>query len=321
MWPFKKTKKKQNRESASPDVNYPIGLTLLRYTYDTFQKVFPTKTKEQWEEVNCPNDVAKFVKYSVARTQVELMTPIQYIQIATIDYKFIDWAEKLGYTDFALVVRQYVTEHNHVENYWDERLFESGMINSYNILGIPSMFMVGNVSNNKSELYLDEASTNLLTEQIKHIYSEDEVFVPGWITKGSDMPTYTDDIVQIAEETWQNKKKIRFGKYLEQAYTERELEDKFRPLYFVVPFLIKVKVQKSKIDLFTQRENDKTSAAFMSAKMFTQEQRIELLDVISSQIKEVVSVGTSAVMPGQAYLSYNVGLSHNKNIGKIFFNF
>ena len=318
MWPFKKKNKKEN---ITPSDNGPIGLTLLRYTYDTFQKVFPTKTKEQWEDVNCPHDVAKFVKYSVARTQIELMTPIQYIQIATIDNKFIEWADSHGYDDLSLVVRQYVTEHNHIDGYWDERLVESGMVNSYNILGIPSMFMVGNIKDSKSELCLDEESTLVLTEKIKDIYDEKDVFVPGWITKGSDMPTYTDDIVQIAEETWKNNKKIRFGKYLEQAYTVRELEDKFRPLYFVVPFLIKVQVCESKIDLFTQREKDNKSAAFMSAKIFTPEQRMDLLEIINNQIKEVVSVGTSAVMPGQAYLSYNVGLSKNKNIGKIFFNF
>ena len=316
MWPFNKNKKKEQlQQDEGPKV-----LILVRYTYDAFKKVFPNKSDAQWEEVNSPNDISTFVKHNVAQSQIKMCTFIESVQIATIDDNYLLWAMERNIDDLQVGVRLYVQEHINDEKYWDERLIESGMTDSYNVLGIPSMFVVGNIIGNKTECILTQESINELTEKISNIYSSENVFVPGWITKGSDMPAYVSDIAQIAEESWNHNKSIRFGKYMEQIYGEKELSDKFNPLYFVVPFLIKIKINRAKIDLFSKDEsaNNLNSMAGIS---FSSEQRTELLKIIRDSVKEVVSIGPSAVLPGQAYISYNVSLSKNKDFGKILFNF
>lgn len=317
MWPFNKKNKKQIEQ---PQEDQPKTLILVRYTHDVFKKVFPDKSDSKWEEVNSPKDISTFVKHNVAQSQIKMCTFIESVQIATINEYYLDWAFRNGISDLQLGVKLYVQEHINDEAFWDERLLESGMTDSYNVLGIPAMFVLGNIAGNKTECILEQESIEQLTSIIAEIYSSDKVFVPGWITKGSDMPAYICDIAQIAEESWNNNKQIRFGKYMEQEYGAKELSDRFNPLYFVVPFLIKVKMFKSKIDLFN-KGSEANNLNAMTDIRFSNEQRSKLLEIINASVKEVVAVGPSAVMPGQAYISYNVSLSKNKDFGKILFNF
>jgi hypothetical protein len=120
-------------------------------------------------------------------------------------------------------------------------------------------------------------------------------------------------MIKLAELFWSDGKRVRFGKFLEQNYSKEELVDKFVPLYFTIPFVIKSKVDCALVDLYgyTQVDQCKTVQS-MSVVRFTEDNRSRLLKLISSEIKQFVSIGTNAVMPGHAYMLYNMGLTKNK---------
>ena len=300
MWPFKKKKEDDT-------------LIMIRYTKDTWFSLFPDSTVNEWEVANSPLDVAKFVKLSVSNSLIG-SRPIQRGIIATIDKKYLEWMSLSKLEHSSTTLSQYFKTKIADTNYWNDRLLESEMTGTYNILGIPSLVMLHNISGSKTEYVIDKETSSAISELLLSIYGGDAIFTPGWITKGCDMPTYSDDLIQLAEIFWQEGKRIRFGKCLEQSYNNVELADKFAPLYFIVPFVIKTNVDSALIN-FSGRgftANDQTCQA-MAAKRFSEEQRVELFKLISSSIPQVISVGPRAVIPSQAYINYAANIIRCKS--------
>jgi hypothetical protein len=302
MWPFKKKKPADT-------------LVMLRYTKDAWDLLFPNTTNDEWKLANQPDDVALFVKASVVRSNIGA-DPIQKGLIATIDSKYLQWLSNKKKKHSSRALSQYLQEHVSDLNYWNDCLIESGMTSTYNVLGIPSLLMPHNINGTHSEYVLDRETSDMLIDELKKIYKSNEVFVPGWITKGSDMPNYQDDLIQLADLFWQNRSRIRFGKYLEQSYSQLETSDKFSPLYFTVPFVVKANVNNALISFNGNGlgKEDK-SLQGMAALCFPEENRINLFKLISKDIPQVVSIGPKAVMPSQAYVNYQFNLirGHGKS--------
>jgi hypothetical protein len=300
MWPFTKKKTLDNT------------IMMIRYTKDAWMELFPNSTTKEWELTNCPEDVFDFVKTSVSNSMIR-RSPIQKGIIATIDGRYMEWLSKSRLIHSAKSLTQYLEQHITDTRYWDERLVASGMIDTYNRLGIPCLVMLHNIRGSQSEYALSKEASDQLMQILSNVYGSDAVFSPGWITKGCDMPIYSNDLVQIANIFWKDKTRIRFGKYLEQRYSQLELIDKFSPLYFVVPFVVKDKVDQALINFGESEfaEKDKSAQA-MAARKFTDEQRIELFHIISRDIPQVVSIGPRAVMPNQAYINYTANIIRSR---------
>jgi hypothetical protein len=175
-------------------------------------------------------------------------------------------------------------------------------------MGISSLLMPYGLSSNKSEYCLTNKTADQLCSQLQEIYGVDKIFVPGWLTKGCDMPLYTKDIIHLADTFWNDGVRAVFGMYLEQLYNQHELDDKFTPIYCVVPFLIKTNVDSAFINLTGPFDDSDKSLNALAQKQFNEEKRFELFKTITADIPQVVSIGPNAVLPGEAYLEYNMSM-------------
>ena len=235
MWPFNK----KNKETKP--------LIAARYTYDTFCSLFPNKTHQDWIDSNCPDNITDFVKQLVTKC-VSKKTKIERLLIATIDRQYVDWLTENDKTHSQNTLNEYLCYCGTDSDFWNKKLIDSNMTTAYNVLGIPSMTMIYNIDENQSQYSLSKEASNQIADILKTVYDSDYVFVPGWITKGSEMIKYAQDIVQIAKSFWDNGTNVRFAKYLEQNYTKYELFNKFSPLYFVVPFVVKTNLFNANIN-------------------------------------------------------------------------
>jgi hypothetical protein len=286
---------------------------MVRYTHDTWRILYPNGNDWEWELKNCPNDLSCFVRQSVAQGLSEQNARTNYALIATIDEQYINWLSNNKKKHSAKNLSKYISSKLNDVDFWTSRLIDSGMTNSYNVLGVPGMFMTHQIDCSKSEYALTKETSEQISQLLADTYQNETVFVPGWVVKGCDLPKCANDMIKLAELFWSDGKRVRFGKFLEQNYSKEELVDKFVPLYFTIPFVIKSKVDCALVDLYgyTQVDQCKTVQS-MSVVRFTEDNRSRLLKLISSEIKQFVSIGTNAVMPGHAYMLYNMGLTKNK---------
>jgi hypothetical protein len=298
VWPFKK----KNNEVET--------FVAIRYTYEAFKALFPNKTKQEWLNENCPEDVYNFTKNSISRNANVIKDgKIKRILIATIDNVYLDWLLGKNKKHTEESINKYLKSKINDIDFWNKRLIDSGMTNTYNILGIPNMIMLHNFSGNSSNYSLNKETSQKLTNILKTIYKSEHIFVPGWFLKGCDAPLHTKEIVQFAELFWSEGTCVRFGQCLEQKYAPCELSDKFSPLYFVVPFVVKADINNALIYLNNDGcDGEDMSAQAMALMRFSDGDRLSLFNLIANDIPQVISIGPNAILPGQAYLSYQMGL-------------
>jgi hypothetical protein len=283
------------------------ALIVVRYTRDTFRDLFPAVSDNEWEYRNSPNDIASFVKNSIDTSKSTCATKTCCAIIATIDNKYLEWLKIKKRNHSTKSLAKYIKQHVDDIPFWNERLMKSGMTTTYNILGIPSLIILHDLDGASSQYSLSKKTTDEISQLLKTIYKSHEVFVPGWILKGCDMPSCTQDIAQLAELFWKDGTRVRLGKYLEQRYNQNEIADKFSPLYFVVPFVVKAQITNAIINLDDIRfaEGDYTNQSMESIK-FKKQERFDLFKIIYNSIPQVISIGINAVMPGHAYKTYQI---------------
>lgn len=297
MWPFKKKEPKEET------------LVMIRYTEDASQHLFPNLNHENWETMNRPDDVALFVIDSIARTRFTSGAKINNALIATIDSEYLSWLSNNRQKHSPKALSQYLKLHVEDVPFWDKKLIDSGMTESYNILGIPCLAILHNYNGENTEYMLNNTTSSKILELLQNIYANKNVFVPGWFLKGNDMFACIEDIKHLADVYWSDGIRARLGKFLEQSYHKKELIDRFSPLYFVVPFVVKTKIETAFVNLRnpTYAANDNSVQA-MSSIVFKDNERMQLFNLISNDIPNIISVGSNAVMANQAHLAYHGGI-------------
>lgn len=279
-------------------------LVMIRYTRDAWETLFPNISMEDWENMNCPKDVSQFVKQSIMQNTVLGNCKFKNAMIATLDKYYVDWVRMNGGEHSQITLLSYVQKHLQEENYWDERLKESEMTSTYNVMVLPISMLLHNVKGLSSEYVLSKKTTENLTQYLKKIYNSDMVFIPGWIVKGTDMPSCAKNVIEFADLYWEQDTRVRYGKYMEQTYTQEEVEDLFSPFDFVIPFVVKTNITKAKINFtFNYDETDK-SLQSMTAIQFTKVQKAEMMEMLVNECPYITSLDDNAMMPEYAYLSY-----------------
>ena len=304
MWPFNKKKQKQTQLKDKIQT-----LVMIRYTYDVWQKLFPTLTKEQWEELNCPDNVSEFLKQSIKRSSTAKQSDgscrlpdFKDALIATLDNKYLYWLETNALKHTQENLGKYLEVNMNNPDYWDQCLFDSEMTTIYNVMGIPFSMLVHDLNGRKiSEYSLKDESTKEIEPILAEIYESEEVFVPGWIVRGADMPKCVSHIVEFAKIYLQKNKKVRYGRFLEQTYTDEELKDLFKPYNYLIPFVVKKQINKSLIS-FQYYDKDSNIAHDLIRIKFKEEEKEKIKNILTADDPHVISVGNSAMMPGQAYL-------------------
>lgn len=314
MWPFKKKKQPAKKEKIKIQT-----LIMIRYTYDAWQKLFPDSNKEKWEELNCPDNVAEFVKQSIKRSSNVKhpdgsvgMPDFESALITTLDEQYLSWLERNNYSHSQENLGKYLEEYANNEDYWNECLNRSEMTTTYNVMGIPFSMLLHDINGKKSEYCLREESARQIEPILSAIYQSEEVFVPGWILRGADMPKCVNSVVEFAKLYLREKRKIRFGKFLEQTYTEDELKDKFKPYNYLLPFVVKSKIEKALISFRKYDINSKNTHNMIQIK-FKENEKEQLKDILIASDPHVIAVGNSAMMPGQAYLANALKIQFSNN--------
>ena len=76
------------------------------------------------------------------------------------------------------------------------------------ILGLSFTSLITNAKNNRTQYCLSQEAIDKLAEFIKTKYKTDNVYIPGWIIKGSDTAKYTQSIDVMANEYFNNHRRI-----------------------------------------------------------------------------------------------------------------
>ena len=287
MWPFKQK---------------PQRLILPRYTKDVWLK-FNMGSSDDWTALMAPNNVTDFIKTSVVRIVKKRNRKPQCSSalIATIDDDYCQWLGDKKHSEKRVL--QYVLSHDNIK-LWDEKLLNSGMVNSYNILNVPISIIPCKQENNKTSFVLDKTSTMQIVYALQNTYQTQDVFCPGWILKGYDAPLCINDIISLAEAYWYENKHVTIGKYAEQSYKDVESRNKFAPHLFVIPFVIKTNIESALINLSGQYDKSEKTSHAMTFISFSNADKVAMLEVLKSKIDLIMGVGDSAIMPGQAHLAY-----------------
>jgi hypothetical protein len=281
-------------------------LILIRYTFNASNVLFPSIGVDEWEKLNCPDDASQFIKGSLARTQISNGNKNHQALIATVDDEYLNWLAKNRYQHSLKILTEYLKDRVENIDFWNQRLIDSKMTAAYNVLGIPCLVILHNCQEMRTNYHLSKELICKITSVLQDVYDTEKVFVPGWFVKGCDAPMCIKDIIQSADVFWKSENRIRVGKFLEQQYACEEIADRFTPIYFVIPFVIKTNIEHSVIDLrgLDAHQNARTAQS-MTHISFQEEYRRKLFNIITQTMPYVISIGPNAVLPNQAYIAYH----------------
>lgn len=294
MW--LKFRKKERIKQANNNIQ---KLMAIRYTKEAWFTLCPESTEEFFIEKNSPNDILGFIKLSIRKIAHIGVAKLTEIQIITIDEKYIEWLEKFQKTHEQKNLMEYINSCSKIENYWEERFLNSQMLDGYHVVGISIYMILHEVNNGKSEYYLNQESIEQLSMILSDSTKTNNIYIPGWITKGSDMPNYCKTLVQFAKSYFDYNSRIRYGKYLEQNYENVEQKDLFKPFPFVIPIVIKTNQYKSLIYL-NKKNNEEYEVDFS----LTKKQKEKIYEVLTRQFPQIISIDDSLILPGKAYLNH-----------------
>jgi hypothetical protein len=151
-----------------------------------------------------------------------------------------------------------------------------------------------------SNYILPKEISEQIAQYIKNIYHTSNVFVPGWILKNNVREKCEKDIKRCADLYWKDGMRVRFGKYMEQIYTQDEALDLFSPFTFIIPFVIKEEVQNAKIRFIYNNSdsNDQCDENTQTVKAvkWTKTQKVELWEMLANVYPQIVSIGENVVM-------------------------
>lgn len=297
MWPFKKVMTEENTDIIENTI------VMARYTKDTWVELFQDATIEDWKESTSPDNISKFISNTIVNYASALKGNVSEIVIATIDQKYLEWLEKYGLTHSQGVLNKYIQRYTKKKNYWDERLLESEMTLTCNMLGMP-ILMMPPLKTSKTEYYLSAETKNKIQLYLSAVYHNQATYCPGWIIKGNEMIQCVDDVLFVADHYWNSNSNIRIGKYLEQTYEDDELSDQFSTILYVIPFVVKTKVDSATIDLSGLESDGAKTLQAMNKVKYTKTQKIELLEILSSDLSNVIGIGGHSLLPNQAYFQY-----------------
>lgn len=294
MWFFKKKERKNTKKDKIEK------LIAIRYTRKTWFELYPNSTEEEYVELNSPNDILSFVKLSIRQIFEIGINNLSEMQIVTIDEHYSKWLFENKKTHKQKNLTNYINACSEIEGYWDERLTQSNMTSVYYVVGIQVSMLLHELKNNASSYCLTQNKSEELSNYLKKVFNTDNIYIPGWITKGIDMPRYNKNLIQFANEYFNKNARIRYGKYMEQDYNELEKKDLFQPFPFVIPIVIQISKTNSKISL---KETDESSADKILFYL-TKEQKDRIYKMLVDEYPQITSISKNLVLPGQAYLNY-----------------
>ena len=307
MWPFKKIKTTEDLGLVENTI------IMARYTYETWNELFPESNDEEWEKATCPHSVAVFVNNFIDGCNSYDSKNISDVIIATIDYKYVEWLNKYDLTHSDNILQKYIQHVNRKKGYWTERLIESGMTETYSVFGIPLSMMVPNERKRRTSYVLSEYNQKEITKRLKQIYQLEDLYCPGWIVKGNELYKCIDDIVMVADAFWEEGRKIRVGRFLEQEYSVDEVLDPFKTLLYTVPFIVKTELDNATINMsYTKKMLFDQAMEDLEMIEYTKLQQLEISEILRDDLLELVSLGRNAVSPMRALILYCNKLITNK---------
>ena len=130
------------------------------------------------------------------------------MQIVTIDEHYSKWLFENKKTHKQKNLTNYINACSEIEGYWDERLTQSNMTSVYYVVGIQVSMLLHELKNNASSYCLTQNKSEELSNYLKKVFNTDNIYIPGWITKGIDMPRYNKNLIQFANEYFNKKARI-----------------------------------------------------------------------------------------------------------------
>lgn len=272
-------------------------IILVRYTFDVWKRLFPYLSIDTWENQNMPNDLGQFMRKNMKNAIIiKTKNNEKRMLIATIDDVYISWLQERNITHSIINLKNYIMQRLTDDEFWNERLIHSGMIDTYNVISIATSLILPNLKNNSSEYSLTHQTSSEITSVLKNIFHKQEIFVPGWIIKGKDVIVCRRDLIQLANFFWNKNKLARCGRFIEQNYDTMETKNKFKPLYFTIPFVIKEKMNSA-----INCDNIEKEAALVN---LSEQQTSELFKLINNDIPQIISINKTFDTPLQSYMNY-----------------
>lgn len=291
-------------------VEYPPQLSIIRYTKSAWEKLFPKSSDEEWKEKNYPENIYDLTTYYVIRrvaNNPEILDYLKEIKVLTIDDQYLNWLEEKGLTHSEKSVFLYV--ENRDNSFWDQRLQESQMNEQTHILGLSFTSLITNAKNNRTQYRLSQEAIDKLADFIKTKYKTDNVYIPGWIIKGSDTAKYTQSIDVMANEYFNNHRRIRLGQCEEQAYSDEEMANGFIPLPFFIPIVYKVNVTKHNHHVCSEDIDEQEKYEYSPNLIhFTDSEMEYLSEIISTAAPGIVECAPSLTTREAMALIYKITL-------------
>ena len=245
---FFNKKKKQKEITPRPEV-----IRTYRYTYPIWQKEYPNKSKLDYEATIIPDNLLDFLyKLAEITSQDKIdkngnlpITNDMKFSVIPIDDNYYKWLDDNKRIDNVLTKNEYCQKLDDGTIY--KLMKENGWTEEYSVVGIPIyMINTGMKEIKKTNFKLEkELKENLIT-YLENIYGEDNIFLPGYILTQNDFFNGERDFVQLAKLHFQQNTNVRFIKFEEQIY-----QNKNALIYpYVLPFAIKRTYDSALLNLF-----------------------------------------------------------------------
>ena len=291
-------------------------LSIIRYTKDVWEKLYPKSSEEEWKLNNCPDNVYQFIKQNVfnhINNRPKAFKEIKEIKILTIDQNYIDWLEKANLNHSNKVLYKYI-EANRGDDFWNERFLKSDMTKILHLMGFAFTSILINVKNGKTNYHISVENQKTIIDFIKNKFKTNKIFLPGWVLKGNDAIKYSAQIETIANEYFKSGRKIKIGACEEQNFVQKEMIKGFVPIPFYIPFVYETNVTQYKhhINFKDIKEQEKYEYA-PNMIAFNEEERAKLCNLIALDVPGIVNMSPSLKTKESVFLDYRLAMLKKGN--------
>lgn len=219
----------------------PKDISVSRYTWDVWRKMFPEVPKNVFEEQMGQENTLEFaLAYAAAVSKKEYPN----VRVVAFDDEFIEWIKKNGksFDD----VQAGVEYMNSLSNLDVERLFvKNNWHHNYILCGIPVYILDPMNPCGKKEYKLPENARQELLFYLEKIYGRNNVFLTNYVMKIDDFYNYPGPFLNIAKAYFEDGQKIRLQNWKEQRFSRNDIT----VFQMIIPYVVRWKYDSAVFNL------------------------------------------------------------------------
>lgn len=221
-----------NKRAAAASKDPDTSLVVW-FTYDSYRKLFPGKSYEDWITVMSPYNIRRFVDSAAVTVRREAYAENKKVALVAVNEDVLNKYGNVGFPKIKNLLKR--------DDSLTMKILKDGKFDEYyDLFAIPVVtYGEKNESVTKTEYKIRDDMIDKIKDLLSEAYETDDIFVPGYVAGVKEISNGKTKILNLAADYFQKGIRSYFGFFDEQSLKNGTDEV---DMYFI-PFVIRHKLE------------------------------------------------------------------------------